>query len=304
MKLAILGTNGFIGGALLNYFKHNADMVLCLSGKKAGDLTNKSDPIFQKISNYEIDTLIHAAANTSGSNVILSNPSEHVYPNFIMNNHVFDAATRNPHIKHIIWFSCTVMYSDYPIVHHEDETIILDQESPYYGVANMKVATENLCRFYSQVTDKKFTIIRHSNVFGPGDKYTDHGHICATLIKKIVNAKDGDRITLNGTGRAIRDLLYIDDLCDFVLKSTQAFDELEKYEIYNVGSEEPCTIAILADKIKKLANKDVEIYFDETKRSIETVTMINCDKAHQHFEWWALSNRLKDAIESYQKYGR
>jgi nucleoside-diphosphate-sugar epimerase len=306
MKIAILGTNGFIGKSLHRYFTLTKEsIVLNVGGKKNANLCDQNDPIFYELERSDYEVLIHAAANTSGSNVILSNPVAHVYPNFLMNNHVFNAAVKNQYVKHIIWFSCTVMYvSSYGPQSETDFTGYLNPASPYFGVANMKVATENLCQFYSEITDKKFTAIRHSNVFGPGDKYTEDGHICATLIKKIHAAKNGDVITLKGTGLARRDLLYIDDLCNFIGLATQ---QKNNFEIYNVGGGESITVKELAEVIANIMGKNILFQFDSSAKSIETQTVISCKKARSHYSWapqQCLYNSLVKAIDYYRIYGK
>ena len=37
----------------------------------------------------------------------------------------------------------------------------------YFGVANTKIYIEKMCEFYSRISTTKFTIIRHSNIYGP-----------------------------------------------------------------------------------------------------------------------------------------
>ena len=41
----------------------------------------------------------------------------------------------------------------------------------YFGVGWTKIYIEKLCEFYSNISNTKFTIIRHSNIYGPYDKF-------------------------------------------------------------------------------------------------------------------------------------
>ena len=41
----------------------------------------------------------------------------------------------------------------------------------YFGVAHTKLYIEKICKFYSKISKTKFTIIRHSNIYGPRDKF-------------------------------------------------------------------------------------------------------------------------------------
>ena len=55
----------------------------------------------------------------------------------------------------------------------------------YFGVGNTKVYIEKMCKFYSEL-GLKTTAIRHSNVFGPYDKFDlDKSHVLGATIRKV-----------------------------------------------------------------------------------------------------------------------
>ena len=61
----------------------------------------------------------------------------------------------------------------------------------------------------------KTTAIRHSNIYGPYDKYDfERSHVCGATISKVLTSKND--VIVWGTGEEERDLLYIDDLVEFV----------------------------------------------------------------------------------------
>ena len=64
----------------------------------------------------------------------------------------------------------------------------------------------------------KYTIVRHSNIYGPHDKFDlEKSHVFGATITKVMQAKD--KIEVWGEGKEIRDFLYIDDLIDFIKKA-------------------------------------------------------------------------------------
>ena len=64
---------------------------------------------------------------------------------------------------------------------------IVSQESPYYGVANMKMYIEKQSLFYSKLNRTKFSILRHSNIYGPHDKFNENtSHVLPNLIKGAI----------------------------------------------------------------------------------------------------------------------
>ena len=58
-------------------------------------------------------------------------------------------------------------------------------------VAKTKLFVEDLCRFYSKISKTSFTCIRHSNIYGPHDKFDlDKSHFFGATINKIFNSKN------------------------------------------------------------------------------------------------------------------
>src|SRR3989338_6039011 len=178
------------------------------------DLTDKDD-----VNNAVkgMDLLIQAAATTSGAKDIVTKPYYHVTDNAIMNSLIFRAAFEY-NLSHVLFFSCTVMYrsSDRP-VKETDFDANKDIFPKYFGVGWTKVYIEKMCEFYSKIGKTKFTAARHSNIYGPYDKFDlEKSHVFAATMAKVMAANDGDKITVWGTGEEKRDLLHVSDLLHFV----------------------------------------------------------------------------------------
>jgi nucleoside-diphosphate-sugar epimerase len=185
----------------------------------------------------------------------------------------------------------------------EEEWSPLDEMySAYFGVGNMKMFNEKMCDFYSRIGTTKFTAFRHSNVYGPYDKFDlDKCHVVPAFVNKIINAED--TLEIWGEGKASRDIIYIDDLIDFIDKCIDKQDS--KYELYNCGGGQAYPILELAQIIMKLNGKKLKFKFDLTKPDIPTTVILNCDKAKQHLGWevtTSLEDGLKETCEWYKKY--
>jgi CDP-paratose 2-epimerase len=80
-----------------------------------------------------------------------------------------------------------------------------------------------------------------SCIYGP--------HQCGTedqgwLAHFIRCALDGRAITIYGDGKQVRDVLYVDDLCEAVLRALRRSDTLAG-RAYNLGGGPPNTISLL-----------------------------------------------------------
>ena len=152
----------------------------------------------------------------------------------------------------------------------------------YFGVASTKLYIEKLCEFYSKISSCKFTVIRHSNIYGPHDKFDlEKSHFLGATITKVLTAKK--EIVVWGNGKERRDLLYIEDLINFVMLSITK--QKNNFKIYNCGLGKNYSINSIVKKIIKISNKNISIQNDLTKPNINTSLFLNCELAKKELNW-------------------
>jgi nucleoside-diphosphate-sugar epimerase len=157
-----------------------------------------------------------------------------------------------------------------------------DINPKYFGVANTKVYNEKMCEFYSQIGNTKFTAIRHSNIYGPHDKFDlERSHVFGATITKVMKADK--KIIVWGKGKEERDLLYIDDLVRFV--DLVIRKQKNKYELLNCGYGKSISISDLVKKIIKFSKKKLAIEYDISKPNIPTFLSVNCALAKKKLGW-------------------
>lgn len=290
-KLLICGATGFIGRNIVEHFSLlEGYEVFAVNNKRPSyehpnvkwikaDLTNAQEvnAIVQGI-----DILIQAAATTSGSKDIISRPFIHTTDNAVMNSLIFRAA-HEAGVKHILFFSCTVMLqsSDQALTENDfDANIPIHPR--YFGVGWTKVYLEKMCEFYAGLGKTKYTVIRHSNIYGPYDKYDlERSHVFGATITKVMTAKD--EITVWGAGEEARDLLYVEDLSDFVQKAIEK--QKNEYELFNCGAGVAVKIKDLVKLIVQKSGKKIEIKHDLSQPSIPTSLFLDCKKAEVILGW-------------------
>jgi nucleoside-diphosphate-sugar epimerase len=249
-----------------------------------------------------IDVVIQAAATTSGSKDIITKPYIHVTDNAVMNSYLFRAAYEHK-VKHVIFFSCTVMYPSSANALRESDFDANQALHPrYFGVGNTKLYLEKMCEFYANISDTKFTCIRHSNIYGPHDKYDlERSHVFGATITKVMTAKD--KISVWGTGEEGRDLLYVDDLVNFVRLAVEKQEA--KYRLYNCGYGSAIAIKDLVQKIVAHSGKQLTIEHDLSKPSIPTTLFLDCSLAQKELGWQVktdLDTGIKKSIAWWQAH--
>ena len=310
-KILICGATGFIGKNLIEKFSKNENYEILATYFKTDPHIRKknikwikADLRNQKVTDKvtrSVDIVIQAAATTSGAKDIINMPYHHVTDNAIMNSYLLRSSFKNK-IKHFIFFSCTVMYpSSKKKIKETDFNPNKSIFEKYYGVAKTKLYVEDMCKFYSKISKIKFTCIRHTNVYGPHDKFDlEKSHFFGATITKVLEAKK--EVVIWGHGTEKRDLIFIKDLINFVeLTITK---QKQNFKIYNCGLGKFYSINDLTKKIIKKSKKKLTINHDLNKPTIETFLKLDCSEARRQIGWkprTSIDTGILKTIEWYKK---
>ena len=290
-RILICGASGFIGRNIAEQLSDRADLEVYGTyldseppdsniRKIQADLTQPE--AVEKVVKG-MDVIIQAAATTSGAKDILSQPHIHVTDNAVMNSLLFRSAFEN-RIGQVIFFSCSIMYqSSSTPVKETDFDGGAAMHSSYFGAGWTKVYLEKMAEFYSTIGNTKYTVIRHSNVYGPYDKFDlERSHVMGATITKVLTAEDG-KIQVWGSGQEERDLLYVSDLVDFVERAMEK--QQQPFQLVNVGCGRSIAIGDLVQKIIQSSGRDLEIEYDLSQPSIDTKLCLDISKAREVFSW-------------------
>jgi nucleoside-diphosphate-sugar epimerase len=310
-KVLICGATGFIGRNIAEKFCAREDIDVYGTYLRSEPLTDlnikmikadltRKDDVDRAVKGMDI--VIQAAATTSGAKEILSKPYYHVTDNAVMNSLIFRAAFEH-RVSHVVFLSCTVMYQpgDKPV---KESDFNANQEifPAYFGVGWTKVYIEKMCEFYSKIGEAKYTVIRHSNIYGPHDKYDlERSHVFGATLSKVMMTEEGGKVIVWGSGKAERDLLYVSDLVDFVEIAIEKQEA--KHELCNIGLGRTISVNDLVKKIVSHSEKKLTIENDLSKPDIKTRLCLDISKAQLTFNWQpkvTLDEGIKKTMEWYR----
>ena len=290
-KILICGATGFIGRNLLDYF-YNQNKY------KIKAVCFKRNPI--KSNQEDIDIVLQFAATTSGSKDITTKPYIHVTDNAVMNSLILRECYEQG-IEHLVFPSCTVMYQPSSNALSEQDFNGNDEIfSTYFGVGNTKVYIEKMCEFFSRLGKTKHTVMRHSNMYGPHDKYDlEKSHMFGATVTKVMTSTDG-KINVWGTGEESRDLLYVLDLVKFV--DAALTKQSTPFELFNVGLGKATQVKEVVKKIISHSGKNLEMIHDLSKPNIPTSLFLDCTKAKKLLGWEPETNLDEGIIKTLKWY--
>jgi GDP-L-fucose synthase len=231
-----------------------------------------------------VNIVVQMASVTSGAKDIVSRPFIHITDTAVMNSLLLRSAFEHK-IEHFIFPSCTVMYptSDKPLK-ETDFNADTNIHPKYFGVAWNKVYVEKMCEFFSTQGSTRFTVLRHSNVFGPHDKYDlEKSHVFGATVTKVLQASNPGKLVAWGEGKEERDLLYISDLVEFVRLAIEK--QKEPYFLCNVGQGESISVRDMIRKVIDASGKEISLEFDKTKPSIDIKIALDSTLAEQRLGW-------------------
>jgi len=171
----------------------------------------------------------------------------------------------------------------------------------YFGGAWTKVYNEKMCEFYSRIGSTKYTALRHSNIYGPYDKFDlEKSHVFGATVTKVMTAKEGANISVWGSGEEERDLLYVSDLISFFQNVIEK--QNSKFELFNAGYGSSISVKDLVRKIILLSGRDLDVEYDITKPTIKTKICLDSTKAKDLLAWCAeisLDEGIKKTLKWY-----
>jgi len=188
-------------------------------------------------------------------------------------------------------FMSTCMVYDVASEEGIDESHPTKPVSPYGG---SKIAAENMVLSYYNAYKLPTVVIRPFNTYGPFQKTGGEGGVVAIFINNSIAGKD---ISIYGTGKQTRDLLYVKDCARFVVES--GYNDKVNGEIVNAGTGRDVTINELAEIISK---DRVKINHIKHIHPQSEIMKLKCDynKAKKLISWepeYSLEDGIKETEE-------
>lgn len=257
--ILVTGAAGMVGSAVCRELNRR-NVPFVGTWKAEHDLRNgkEVEDMFEK---HKPECLVHCAAVVGG--VLLNKTQPHVlyHDNVLINTNVIHQANRRG-VKKVIAFSSACAFPDTGGLFKEDE---LQQGQPYhgnlgYGYAKRMVDVQaTIC---NEVYKTRNVTLIPTSIYGPHDNFSlENGHFVSSLIRKTYEAKKNKQpLVLWGTGVALRELLFADDLAKIVVELLSK-DVVGKL----IVPGEEASVLTVAQAIVELMDLKTGIELDRTK---------------------------------------
>jgi GDP-L-fucose synthase len=301
-KIYIAGHRGMVGSAIVRQLESRGFTNLLIRSHTELDLTKQAQvqAFFQQ---EKPDYVILAAGKVGGIHANNTFPADFIYQNIMIEANVINSAYEN-NVKRLLLLGSTCIYPravEQPMREEALLTGLLEPTNEPYAIA--KIAGIKLCESYNRQHDTDYRSVMPTNLYGSNDNFhPENSHVIPGLMRRFHEAKinNDTELTVWGTGKAMREFLYVDDMAEASLyilelskKSYQANTRSTLSHI-NIGSGIDISIRELAEIMKEVVGFNGKLNFDSSRpdgaprKLIDVSRLLNMG--------WKYNINLKDGL--------
>ncbi|MBI4085842.1 MAG: NAD-dependent epimerase/dehydratase family protein [Candidatus Liptonbacteria bacterium] len=296
-KILVAGGSGFMGSHVVAALKSRgvSDEKIVAPNSAECDLRVFAD--CQKAVKG-IDVVFDCAAVPGDILMREKIPGQLFYENLLMGIQLLEAARQEGVGKAVVIGSATEYPADAPTPLNEESLWngLPSSGNIPYGMSKRIVGIQGA--MYRRESGFNAIHLLLTNSYGPGEKF-ESGYMVPSLIQKIMNAKarGEQEIEVWGTGQALRDLMYVEDAAEGIVRAAERYDDAAPL---NIGSGAGISVKDLVMLLSKLIGFEGTIRWDTTKPEGDLKRLLDVSRAERTIGFKTktpLEEGLKKTIE-------
>lgn len=310
----VTGATGLVGGWLVRRLVASGADVVCLvrdwvpqselarSGLieqvkvVRGDVRDQT-MLERALGEYEIDTVIHLAAQTIVT-IANRNPVSTWETNVQGTWALLEACRRTPTVKQIVMASSDKAYGDHHNLPYDEETPLRGRH-PYDA---SKSCSDIISQAYAVSYGLPVVVTRCGNFYGGGD--LNWNRIVPGTIRSILR---GRRPVIRSDGEYVRDYFYVEDgaAAYMLLAERLSRDPKLAGRAYNFSNETQVTVIEMANKILALMGSELEPDIRNEATNEIRHQYLSAARARQELSWqplFTLDEGLRRTTDWYQTF--
>ncbi|HKY55841.1 MAG TPA: GDP-mannose 4,6-dehydratase [Anaerolineales bacterium] len=261
-----------------------------------GDIRDR-ETLERVLGEYEIDTVIHLAAQTIVT-IANRNPISTFETNIAGTWNLLEACRRNLKVKQIVVASSDKAYGNQEKLPYEEETPL--QGKHPYDVS--KSAADLIAYSYAESFDLPVAITRCGNFYGGGD--LNWNRIIPGTIRSILRGRNP---IIRSDGEYIRDYFYVEDgAAAYMLLAEKLAAQPElKGEAFNFSNEIQVSVGEVVQQILREMKSNLQPEIRNEVTNEIRHQYLSAEKARQQLNWkpmFSLEEGLRRTIEWYEDF--
>ena len=278
--IVVTGGTGLIGRQVVDILANAGANVRVISLDKInlgdavehviGDLT---DYAFCKDALSGADTVFHLAGIKGSAGVSQTHLANHFVPTLMFNTNTLEACRMNK-VQRVVYTSSIGAYANSEYFVEQEAGDFVDAPMDFAGWAK-RMGELQIYAYFKQHNLENYSIVRPSNVYGPGDNFDPKN---AMVVPSLISRVEGGERPLKvwGDGSAIRDLVFSGDVAEGIVLAAH---HGTGGGYVNLGSGSGVSIKKLVETLAEVIGFDFE--FDASKPSGFPRRVMDISKARE-----------------------
>jgi CDP-glucose 4,6-dehydratase len=261
-----------------------------------GDVRSQS-LLERTLGEYEIDTVIHLAAQTIVG-IANRNPVSTFKSNIGGTWALLEACRRSPRVKQIVVASSDKAYGEHKQLPYNEDAPLMGRHP--YDVS--KSCADLIAQSYAATYKLPVAITRCGNFYGGGD--LNWNRLVPGTVRSVLR---GQRPVIRSDGKFVRDYFYAEDgaAANMLLAEHLATDNSLTGQAFNFSNESRMTVLELVDRILKLMKSALEP--DLRNEAVNEIReqYLSAAKAREVLGWkplFTLDEGLRRTIDWYREF--
>lgn len=292
-KIYVAGHRGLVGSAIVRNLQSKGYTNIIGKTHSELDLTDQA-AVRNFFEEEKPEYVFLAAAHVGGINANNTSPADFIYINMEIQNNVIKAA-HDFKVKKLLFLGSSCIYPKLCSQPIKEEYLLsgyLEPTNEAYALA--KISGLKMCQFFKRQYGDNFISCMPTNLYGPYDNFDlETSHVMPALIRKFHEAKVNKEpfVEVWGTGKPLREFLYVDDMADGCVFLMENYDGEEHV---NIGTGKEVTIGELAQMVKEVVGFEGELRFNTDKPDGTPRKLLDVSKLEGL--GWKYKMELKDGI--------
>lgn len=299
-KIYVVGSKGMVGSAIVRTLQAKGYNNLLLDKLEELDFCRQKE-IEHLFSDEKPDYVFFSASREGGIVTGQEFMADQLYENIVMEMNILNAAWKNQ-CKKVLFLGSSCIYPEKIVLPIPEESLMtseLEKSNEAYAIA--KISGMKYCEFLNKQYKTDYISVLPADLYGKNDNYdTTRSHVTAALIKRFHDAKVNNlpEVECWGTGQAVRDFMYVDDLADACVYLMNYYSGNTPI---NIGTGQGTSIKDLAKKVADIVGYEGKIVWNSERPDGAINRVLDVEKANGL--GWSSSTLLETGLEiTYQDF--
>ena len=294
MTTLVLGSTGMLGSAIMSKIPD------AIAIKRDHCNLLSAEEVLYTFNKYKPTTVYHCAGMVGGILANINNQYDYLLNNTVMVINVIDCAIQSE-IKELVNISSSCVYPNNCPQPMKEEYIMSGPVEPTNGgYAMAKLFGMQAMKYAKEKTGYNYITMIPCNLYGPNDNFKENGHVFASLVRKICDAKtlSSKEIVVWGDGTPHRELLHVSDCADAIIAAKNNLTS----DLINIGSGVDISINQLIKRICRQVKWNGNVIYDKSKPNGMMKKLVDISQL-KSIQWKPkidLDTGIKQMIDTYR----